>query len=76
MDKKSGDLLLTAPDRSGLRQLRPNVYQKLADKRVAVAGGYRMLRPRNSRIHTRLLRPKAPGGDRSNRGLHYLLRGK
>src|ERR1700753_157597 len=43
VDKKSGDLLLTAPDGSELRQLRPNVYQQLADKRVAVAGGYRML---------------------------------
>ena len=43
VDKKSGDLLLTAPDGSELRQFRPNVYQQLADKRVAVAGGYQML---------------------------------
>jgi hypothetical protein len=43
VDKRSGDLLLTAPDGSELRQLRPNVYQQFADKRVAVAGGYQML---------------------------------
>jgi hypothetical protein len=43
VDKKSGDLLLTAPDGSELRQFRPNVYQQLAGKRVEVAGGYRML---------------------------------
>jgi hypothetical protein len=43
VDAKSGDLLLTSPDGSELRQFRPNVYQQRADKRVAVAGGYRML---------------------------------
>ena len=45
VDKKSGDLVLTAPDGSELRQFRPNVYQQLADKRVEVAGGYKLLGP-------------------------------
>jgi hypothetical protein len=43
VDDKSGDLLLTAPDGSELRQFRPKVYQQIANKRVEIAGGYRML---------------------------------
>src|SRR5580704_14378919 len=43
VDEKSGDLLLTAPDGSELRQLRPKVYQQIANKRVEIAGGYRVL---------------------------------
>jgi hypothetical protein len=43
VDEKSGDLLLTAPDGSELRQLRPKVYQQIADKQVEIAGGYRVL---------------------------------
>jgi Beta-propeller repeat len=43
VDEKSGDLVLTAPDGSQLRQLRPNVYQQIADTRVEVPGSYRML---------------------------------
>jgi hypothetical protein len=43
VDEKSGDLLLTAPDGSELRQFRPKVYQQIADQRVEIAGGYRLL---------------------------------
>ena len=43
VDEKSGDLVLTAPDGSELRQFRPKVYQQVGDKRVEIAGGYRML---------------------------------
>src|ERR1700733_3185723 len=43
VDEKSGDLVLTAPDGSELRQFRPKVYQQIAGKRVEVAGGYRLL---------------------------------
>jgi Beta-propeller repeat len=43
VDDKSGDLVLTAPDGSELRQFRPKVYQQIAHKRVEVAGGYQLL---------------------------------
>ena len=43
VDEKTGDLVLTVPDRSELRQFRPKVYQQIANKRVEIVGGYRML---------------------------------
>lgn len=45
VDEKSGDLVVTAPDGSELRQFRPKVYQQIGSKRVEIAGGYRMLGP-------------------------------
>jgi Beta-propeller repeat len=43
VDRESGDLVLTMPDRSELRQLHPKVYQQLENKRVEIAGSYRLL---------------------------------
>lgn len=45
VDEKSGDLVLTMQDGSHLRQPRPNVYQQLADRRIKVDAGFRMLGP-------------------------------
>ena len=43
VDPKSGDLLVTLPDGSELRQLKPKVYQQVGDERVEIAGGYKLL---------------------------------
>jgi hypothetical protein len=43
VDPKSGDLMVTLPGGSELRQLKPKVYQQFGDKRVEIAGGYRLL---------------------------------
>ena len=43
VDPESGDLIVTLPDSSELRQLTPKVYQQLGNKRVEIAGGYRLL---------------------------------
>ena len=43
VDPKSGDLVVTLPDGSELRQLKPKVYQQAGNKRVEIAGGYRLL---------------------------------
>ncbi len=40
---KSGDLVVTLPDGSELRQLKPKVYQQVGEKRAEIAGGYRLL---------------------------------
>jgi hypothetical protein len=41
VDAKSGELVLTSQDGSHLRQHRPDVYQQVDGKRVAVEAGYR-----------------------------------
>jgi hypothetical protein len=43
LDAKSGDLVLTGAHGSELRQNRPRIYQQMGDRRVEVAGGYRLL---------------------------------
>ncbi len=43
VDPQSGDLVVTLPDGSELRQLKPKVYQQLGEKRAEIAGGYRLL---------------------------------
>jgi hypothetical protein len=43
VDPKSGDLIVTLPGGSELRQLKPKVYQQAGNKRVEIAGGYRLL---------------------------------
>jgi hypothetical protein len=43
VDTSSGDLVLTTPTGSELRQMRPKVYQQASDRRVEVNGGYRLL---------------------------------
>jgi Beta-propeller repeat len=43
LDYESGDLILTTPSGSELRQISPKVYQQMGDRRVAVAGGYKLL---------------------------------
>src|SRR5262249_31977063 len=43
VDRKSGDLIVTLPGGSELRQLKPKVYQQFGDKRVEIAGGYKLL---------------------------------
>jgi hypothetical protein len=43
VDRKTGDLIMTLPDGSELRQLKPKVYQQVGKQRVEVAGGYRQL---------------------------------
>jgi Beta-propeller repeat len=43
VDEKSGDLVLTTPGGTQLRQLRPMAYQQVENKRVEVAGGYELL---------------------------------
>jgi hypothetical protein len=40
--------ILTTAGSSELRQIRPKVYQQLGDKRVEVAGGYKLQRPLDS----------------------------
>ena len=42
VDAKSGDLILTLSDGSELRQLRPKVYQQAGDRRVEIAGAYKL----------------------------------
>jgi hypothetical protein len=48
LDPKSGDLIVTLPDGSELRQLKPKVYQQVGDKRVEIAGGYRLAGPQRA----------------------------
>lgn len=43
VDPKSGDLVVTLPDGSEIRQLKPRVYQQVGKKRVEIAGGYTLL---------------------------------
>ena len=43
VDPKSGDLIVTMPGGSEVRQLKPKVYQQVGDKRLEIAGGYRLL---------------------------------
>src|SRR5262245_44685683 len=48
LDRESGDLIVTFPDGSELRQLKPKVYQQVGDKRVEIAGDYRLLEQRRA----------------------------
>src|SRR5262249_26660907 len=48
VDPKSGDLLVTLPDGSELRQLKPRVYQQAGNRRVEIAGDYRLLEQRRA----------------------------
>jgi hypothetical protein len=43
VDPKSGDLVVTLPGGSELRQLKPGVFQQAGNKRVGIAGGYKLL---------------------------------
>jgi Beta-propeller repeat len=43
LDRESGDLVLTMPAGTELRQTRPKAYQQVGDRRVEVAGGYQLL---------------------------------
>jgi hypothetical protein len=43
LDEKSGDLILTTAGGSQLRQARPNMYQRLGERRADVAGRYQLL---------------------------------
>ena len=43
VDPKSGDLVVKLPGGSELRQLKPKVYQQAGDKRVGIAGSYKLL---------------------------------
>jgi hypothetical protein len=43
-DPKSDDLIVTLPGGSELRQLKPQLYQQVGDKRVEIAGNYRLLK--------------------------------
>ncbi|MBV8864463.1 MAG: SBBP repeat-containing protein [Acidobacteriaceae bacterium] len=47
VDQPTGDLVLTASDGSHVRQLRPQIYQESAGRRVQVAGDYRIIGPRS-----------------------------
>ncbi len=42
VDATSGDLILTLSDGSELRQLKPKVYQQAGDRRVEIAGAYKV----------------------------------
>ena len=43
LDQHTGDLLLTTPSGSELRQMSPKAYQEIGNRRVSVAGGYQLL---------------------------------
>jgi hypothetical protein len=43
VDSKSGDLVLTLPDRSEIRQLKPKLYQRVGNKDVEIFGSYKLL---------------------------------
>jgi hypothetical protein len=43
VDPKSGDLIVTLPGGSELRQLKPKVYQEVRDRRAEIAGAYKLL---------------------------------
>jgi hypothetical protein len=43
VDAKSGDLVLTLPDRSEIRQLKPKLYQRVGNKDVEIRGSYKLL---------------------------------
>jgi len=43
VDDDSGDLVLTTADGNELRQLRPKVYQQIANRRVDIPGRYKLL---------------------------------
>jgi Beta-propeller repeat len=44
IDNKTGDLVVTTAIGSELRHVRPNIYQQVGNRRVEVAGEYKMLR--------------------------------
>lgn len=44
-DRQSGDLVLTMPGGAELRQNRPRAYQQIANRRIDIGGGYRLLGP-------------------------------
>ncbi|HEY3453328.1 MAG TPA: SBBP repeat-containing protein, partial [Bryobacteraceae bacterium] len=48
VDPKSGDLIVTLPGGAEIRQLAPKVYQQVGDKRLKIAGGYRLLEPQRA----------------------------
>jgi hypothetical protein len=50
VEKTTGDLVLRAADDSEVRQLRPRMYQEAGNKRVEVAGGYRIVGPHSARF--------------------------
>jgi hypothetical protein len=43
VDAKSGDLIVKLPGGSEIRQLKPKVYQQIGERRLEIAGGYRLL---------------------------------
>ena len=43
IDEKSGELVLTTEGGPELRQVRPEVYQQIGERRVKVAGDYRLM---------------------------------
>jgi len=43
VDDKSGDLVLATTRGTEIRQVRPRVYQQAGDRRIELAGGYRLL---------------------------------
>jgi hypothetical protein len=43
VDSKTGDLVLTLPDGSELRQLKPKLYQHVGDTELPVVGSYQLL---------------------------------
>jgi hypothetical protein len=43
VDAKSGDLVITLPDRSEIRQLKPKLYQRVGNKDVEIRGSYKLL---------------------------------
>jgi hypothetical protein len=48
VDPKSGDLIVTLPGGAEVRQLAPKVYQQVGEKRLEIAGGYRLLEPQRA----------------------------
>ena len=59
LDPKSGDLIVTLPGGAEIRQLAPKVYQQVGDKRLEIAGGYKLLEPQHAAF-------RVAGYDRSN----------
>jgi hypothetical protein len=60
LDRQSGDLVLTMPAGSELRQIRPKVYQQVGDRRVEVAGGYQLLSGGRAAFTLAAYDPKRP----------------
>src|SRR5262245_19576057 len=48
VDRESGDLIVTLPDGSELRQLKPKVYQQVGDRLIGIAGDYPLLEQRRA----------------------------